>query len=306
MNFSGWIIYNGHLPGQKFLDFAQWLQQAAIQKGLQTTIYKNNDLLAHLQTTSCNILTNKTDSLPDFVIFTDKDIYLAKQLEYLGVPVFNNAQAIEVSDDKIATYQTLVKHHLPIPETIIAPKQFSRTIPIDPSFVQQAADTLGLPMILKEAYGSFGEQVYFIHSYDDLLAKVKALQGKPFVFQQYIATSYGKDKRLHVVGEKVVAAMIRKASNDFRANVTAGGTMQAYEPSREEVEMAVRAVKAIGADFAGVDLLFGPDESALVCEVNSNAHIRNIYDCTRINVADFIIDHIVHKLKNRERNRNDA
>src|SRR5699024_2463518 len=99
---------------------------------------------------------------------------------------------------------------------------------------------------------------------------------------------------------------IRKASNDFRANVTAGGTMQAYEPSREEGEMAVRAVKAIGADFADVELLLGLDESALICEVNSNAHILNIYYFTLINVAYFIIDHIDHKLKNRERNRNDS
>src|SRR5699024_6133662 len=134
---------------------------------------------------------------------------------------------------------------------------------------------------------------YLVHSYDDLLAKVQALQGRPFVFQECVMTSYGKDKRLHVVGDRVVAAMVREASDDFRANVTAGGAMAPYEPADEEAEIAVRAAKAVGADFAGVDLLFGPDGAALICEINSNAHIRNLYHCTHINVADFIIDHII-------------
>ncbi len=63
--------------------------------------------------------------LPDFAFFIDKDIYLARQLERLGVRVFNSSKAIEISDDKIYTYQMLEKQQLPIPNTIIAPKKIS-------------------------------------------------------------------------------------------------------------------------------------------------------------------------------------
>src|SRR5699024_6854952 len=199
---TGWIIYNGHLPGQKFLDFAEWLKQAAAKKGIDTSIYKNNDLLAYLHTTSLDILAKQSNSFPDFVIFTDKDIYLARQLELSGIPVFNSARSIEISDDKIASYQVLAEHRLPIPKTIIAPKCISHSLPVDLSFVQHASNTLSIPLMLKESYGSFGEQVYLFHSYDDLLAKVQALQGRPFVFQECVMTSYGKDKRLHVVGDR--------------------------------------------------------------------------------------------------------
>ncbi|MDY0408586.1 hypothetical protein [Paracerasibacillus soli] len=52
----------------------------------------------------------------------------------------------------------------------------------------------------------------------------------------------------------------------------------------------------MGADFSGVDLLFGENGQTLVCEINSNAHIRNLYDCTGINAADNMIKHVLTKL----------
>ncbi|MFW5676022.1 MAG: ATP-grasp domain-containing protein, partial [Acetivibrio ethanolgignens] len=64
--------------------------------------------------------------------------------------------------------------------------------------------------------------------------------------------------------------------------------MKAYEPTEEEKRLAVRACQALGLDFAGVDILFG-EAGPVVCEVNSNAHFKNIYDCTGVNVAEHIL-----------------
>ena len=297
MNLQGWIIYNGNLPGNKFLDFAEWVQEAAARKTSPTRIYKNNQLLSYLAGDQLGILQQTNLTLPDYVVFADKDIYLAKQLELLGVRVFNTAHAIGVSDDKIATYQYLAQQHLPIPRTIIAPKIFS-TGHIDTETIQLAIDQLGFPMILKEAFGSFGEQVYLIRSKVELFRKIESIQGKAFIFQEFISSSYGIDLRLHVVGNQVIAAMKRNNAEDFRANVTAGGSMEVYEPTEQEKALAITATKAIGADFAGVDLLFGPNNQPIICEINSNAHIRNMYDCTGINVADAMIDYILDTLSN--------
>nr|WP_087971811.1 RimK family alpha-L-glutamate ligase [Oceanobacillus rekensis] len=292
MNIKGWIIYNGNLPGNKFLDYAKMIEQAATAKGLETTIYKNNELLSLFSEGQLEIIGAPKNNLPDFVFFADKDIYLARQLELLGIRVFNSAQAIDISDDKIATYQHLAAKQLPIPKTIVAPKIFYKG-DIDSSLVQQIIENLSLPLIIKEAYGSFGEQVYLLKNMDEILHKMKEIQGKPYLFQQFIPSSFGRDLRLQVVGNKVVAAMERKNSDDFRANVTAGGSMNTYSPSIAESDLAISAVKAIHADFAGVDLLIGPGDTRLVCEVNSNAHIRNLLDCTGINAAVNIIDYIM-------------
>lgn len=295
MNLHGWIIYNGTLSGNKFLDYAEWIQQAAYARGSETTIYKNNELNPYLVSGESGLIKKKDEKIADYVVFADKDIYLAKQLELMGLHVFNSSQAIEISDDKIATYQHLTKAGLPIPRTIVYPKVFITTQP-DEDVINNAIKSLGFPMVVKESFGSFGEQVYLIHTREELWNKVNELLGKAFVFQEFISSSYGKDMRLQVVGNEVVAAMKRASKNDFRANVSAGGTMEAYTPTKIEREMAVQATKSIGADFAGVDLLYGADGSPLICEINSNAHIRNMYDCTNINVADFIMDYIINTL----------
>ena len=119
--------------------------------------------------------------------------------------------------------------------------------------------------------------------------------------QQYIAASRGKDIRIQVVGDQVVGAMYRYSETDFRANVTAGGHMCDYEPSEEERRLAIRAARAVGCDFAGVDLLFGED-GPLVCEVNSNAHFKNLLDCSGVNTAEEIMRYVIQQQDNQKGN----
>ena len=88
--------------------------------------------------------------------------------------------------------------------------------------------------------------------------------------------------------------MYRYSLTDFRANLTAGGEMKPYEPTEEEAALAVSASTAVEADFSGVDLLFGED-GPLVCEVNSNAHFKNLYQCTGVNTAYEILKFIKEK-----------
>jgi len=289
----GLIIYNGFLQGNKFLDFAEMLQHAAVHRGHHIQLKTNDELINDL--TGSHMFANKTNEL-DYVIFTDKDIYLANTLERARVPVFNNATSIEISDDKIKTYERLVDEHIPIPKTIVAPKTFGMNIHPEQPFLQHIIDSFQYPFIMKEAFGSFGEQVYLVRNETDVHYYLKKINGAPFVFQEYIEASYGVDLRLQVVGDRVVAAMKRSSESDFRANVTSGGTMESYVPTAYEAELAINATKAIGAHFAGVDILLGDRGKRYVCEVNSNAHIRNLYECTNINVAPDIIDHIEQQL----------
>lgn len=286
VSLQGWIIYNGFLESDKFIDFAVMLQEAARKRGHHATIIKNDEVLNVLNK---NTFQNMNPQLPDYVLFTDKDIYLANTLERMDVPVFNRAKAIEISDDKIKTYEKLADANIPIPDTVIAPKTFGKPITISHPFIKRMIEHFQYPFILKEAFGSFGEQVYLVHNDEQLQHYIKKIGGVPFVFQQYIVESHGVDLRLQVVGDEVVAAMKRTSQTDFRANVTNGGQMEPYKPNVDEMELAVNATKAIGAHFAGVDLLIGKNGERFVCEVNSNAHIRNLYECTNINVAPNII-----------------
>ena len=154
---------------------------------------------------------------------------------------------------------------------------------------------LGYPVILKEAFGSFGDQVYKVDDPKTLKRMLLELQKTPFLFQKYISTSHGQDVRVQVVGGKVIASMRRFSDKDFRANITYGGSKEKFEPDEKARALAIAACKAVGCDFGGVDLLFA-EKGFVVCEVNSNAHFKNLYDCTRVNAADAVIEYIVAKV----------
>lgn len=283
---NGWIIYNAFLKSDKFIDFANMLADAAKQKGHDIKIKTNQDL--HL------ILNSPTplQQSPDYVIFLDKDIYLAQALETKGIPVFNSAKAIEISDDKIKTYQRLALKQIPFPKTYVLPKTFGQTINDTSVIIDYILKSFSFPLIIKEAFGSFGEQVYLIKDDKALLKKIIQISDKPAMVQDFIHTSYGSDIRVQIVGDKVVAAMKRTSESDFRANITSGGKMTRHQVTKAEATLAIAASQAIGADFSGVDLLLGDQDTPLVCEVNSNAHIRNLLDCTGINAAHDIIKYI--------------
>ena len=305
---NGWLITNEFLHGNKYTEINQWLMKAAEMKNITLEIRTNAEILVDLRTENQIIskhnsnLNSKDDFIHslsdlDFILFWDKDIRLASYFEQLGIKVFNSSEAIAICDDKSLTHMCLHKAGIPMPRTILAPMTYANVGYTNYNFIKVVIKELGFPMIVKECFGSFGMQVYLAHNEEELIQMVENIGAKPFLFQEYVACSSGKDIRIHVVGEKVVTSMYRYSDNgDFRANITNGGKMKPYNPSLEEQELAIQCCKAIGLDFAGIDLLFGPNGKPLVCEVNSNAHFKNIYDCTGVNVADYIMDYILDNM----------
>lgn len=294
-NYNGWIIYNGNLNQSKFNDQVAHFNKIAASKGIELQMIKNNELFIAIKNGKSLIKGKYEGIFPDFVLFWDKDIALAKHLEKMGMHLYNSSDAIAICDDKGLTYEVLSNNGIKMPDTIIAPKVFIEVN--DFSVYDSVIEFLGFPMVIKECFGSFGAQVYMIKSSQELVGKIKELENKTYVFQRFVKSSYGRDVRINVVDGQVVAAMLRTSENDFRANISAGGKMEKYIPSEAEKNMAVRCCDIIGASFAGVDLLFGEDNEPILCEINSNAHMKNIYDCTGIDVADYIIDFIFKEVK---------
>lgn len=292
----GWLVYNGSLLSSKFMEVHNWYKQTAAEKGIILDLIKNTDIFSVIEQNQTIIKTENQYEKPDFILFLDKDVRLAKQLEQLGYRLFNKAAVVEACDDKIMTFQDLADHSVKLPKTIFSPLVFLESPELDHSFIDFLERELSYPMVVKEAFGSFGEQVYLVNNRRELLEKRKELLLRPHLYQEFIQSSKGKDVRIHVVGDKAVASMLRTSENDFRANVTNGGKMHKFEPPKEFEELAIQASRIIGADFTGVDLLFGEEGEPILCEINSNAHIKNIYDCTGIDVTGHIFDHILQKV----------
>jgi len=277
----GILIVNHALNGEKYSEQNRLYVDAANNLGIDLSIKTNADV-------------RPFDS--DFVLFLDKDILYARLLEQDGMRVFNSARSIALCDDKAMTYLALRKAGISMPQTLVVPMTYFKTDWTDNPFVAYAAGILGFPMIVKEACGSFGWQVWMVNNTQELIGQLNQCSPKRVILQKYISSSHGRDVRINVVGGKAVASMYRYSDTDFRANISSGGSMKPYCPNEKQIAVAVRACDALGLDFGGVDLLFGEQEEPILCEVNSNAHIKNILTCTGINVAESILAHIAHEV----------
>lgn len=273
---KGYLVVNEFLSNSKFNEIYDWLYKAFNNVGYNIDVYTNAELM-NLE------LIEK----PDFILFWDKDIILAKQLEDMGIRLFNSSASIAVCDNKALTYIKL-KDKIKMPKTIVAPMTYRNIGYINTGFIDRL--NIRYPMVIKECCGSFGKQVYLAHNRDEAANIVKNSK-EQLIFQEFISESMGRDIRINMVGDKAVASMIRYNDNDFRANITNGGKMIAYNPTKEEIKMAQEVCRFLNLDFGGIDILFG-DDGPLLCEVNSNAHFKNIYDCTGVNVADYIVEYI--------------
>ena len=265
----GWLIINAYLNKQKFNELFSMLAEAADQLEIKLKIVTNEEGWLYFA-------RGKQEEKPDFILFWDKDIRLAQMFEKNGFRVFNSAAAIAACDDKSNTFFSLYDSGIKMPKTIVAPKVFQLEGFPDATFFQEVALAKqygwGYPLVFKECNGSFGAQVYLVHDQEEMVKVIKHIGNRPFLIQEYIETSYGRDVRIQVVGGKVVAAMLRTKENDFRANITNGGSMQPYTPTKEQADMAIQVCDALKLDFAGVDILFGEKDEPILCEVNSNAH----------------------------------
>ena len=289
-----WLVVNGFIDSEKFRQIFAWLVQAAKNQGCMLEIKTNDMLLPELVMGEKHLLQGQR--LPQFVLFWDKDIRLARLLEKLGIRLFNCADSIEICDDKARTFLELLCHDIRMPRTIIAPKTFRTQGYPKLDFLPGVVKTLGYPVVIKECYGSFGQQVFLVHNGEELEECLRFIKNRPFLFQEYIAVSSGQDVRIQMVGQRAVAAMRRHHAHDFRANITNGGSMEAYEPDAAQLHLAKQVMEILSLDFAGVDILFGEGGEPVLCEVNSNAHFVNIFQCTGVNTAEEIVRYCLESI----------
>lgn len=270
---TGILAINHYLKGKKFDVLHRHLAESAKKFSIDLKIKTNQELIFEKE-------------IYDFVLFWDKDVNLARTLEKKDIPVFNSASSIALCDDKAKTYLALSGIVLQ-PKTIIAPLSFFKTDYSD--FVRQSVEELGLPLVFKECFGSFGKQVFLCKTEKEILSHITE---KPFLLQEFIEASAGEDIRIEIIDGKCAAAMKRINSVDFRSNITNGAAAFAYEPTRKEICIAANACKKLGLTFGGVDILKG----GFVCEVNSNAHIINLMHATGIDIAPMIFESILKKI----------
>ena len=215
---------------------------------------------------------------------------VVRQFEQMDVYTPNTANGIANARDKLRATQILSRHNIAMPAT---------------AFVRNRADVRpaiervgGSPVVIKLLEGTQGIGVILAPETKVAEAIIETLHStnQNVLIQKFVKESRGRDIRALVVGDRVVAAMRRRAQGDeFRSNVHRGGTVEPVELDEAYQEAAVRSAQIMGLKVAGVDMLEGAD-GPLVMEVNSSPGLEGIETATQLDVAGAIIDHIADRV----------
>jgi RimK family alpha-L-glutamate ligase len=206
-------------------------------------------------------------------------------LRELGVPVWNDARAIERCVDKSMTSFLLARAGLPTPATWATELQDTAREIVR----REAAQG---PLVLKPLFGSQGRGLKLIRHEDDLPAPAEVVG--VYYLQRYVPspTDTFSDIRLLVSQGRVIAVMARHASH-WVTNIRRGATPVAFIPEARMKDLAVRAAAAVGANFAGVDMMFDSEGRPTILEVNSMPGWAGLQRVTLVNIASVLAADVV-------------
>jgi tetrahydromethanopterin:alpha-L-glutamate ligase len=220
-------------------------------------------------------------------------------LRELGVPVYNDARAIERSVDKSMTSLLLHVSRIPTPPTWATESQAQA------QRIAMREGAAGHALVLKPLFGSQGKGLQLVGHVDGVhhpLPAIDKAYGSLAYLQRFVPplTTPGFDWRVLVVGGRAITAM-RRVSAHWVHNVAQGARCEPADMTPDLAQLAERAALALGMDYAGVDLIPSAPQAAAtqpgnqVLEVNGVAAWQGLQRVTGFNIARAIVDDLLDR-----------
>ena len=210
---------------------------------------------------------------------------LLHALEALGVPMINHARAVERCVDKSMTSFLLHAAGIPTPPTFAGE---------DEAAARRWLARMAGERVQKPLFGSQGRGLVRFGP-DDPPPAVDAYAGVHYIQRFVGRASHWRDVRVMVVGGRAVAAMLRHGRS-WITNVRRGARCEAVPVTERLAQPALAAAAAVGADYAGVDLIEDETGMLFVLEVNSMPAWKGLQGVASCDVAGTLIDHVLTRI----------
>lgn len=233
-------------------------------------------------------------SCPDFAICRSIYPLLSRQLELMGISVFNNAHVAEICNDKARTYQYLASTGITM---------------VDSSFyksrqVQELLYHTEHPSVIKAVDGHGGGQVFLIQPEQEketgLMSEEKHTildgLGSSDVVMQPLIGSRHQDLRVYVIGQEILAAVLRTAKQGFKSNFSLGGEVRLYELLEEERRIVRTIINQFEFGMVGIDFIIGDEGKLIFNEIEDVVGARMLYQCSDINLVKHYLTFIKKQL----------
>ena len=206
-----------------------------------------------------------------------------RQFQKMGVFSILDHEALLRTRDKLSSLQLLADAGIGVPTTLISNNNY---------IIPELLDNLGsMPVIIKLLSGTHGIGVIKAEDRNSAEAIIESFQKlkQKVLLQEYIKEANGADVRVFIVDDKIVGVMQRQARpGEFRSNLHRGGSSFVVDLTDEEAQIALKAVKVMGLQVCGVDMLRSK-KGPLILELNASPGLEGIETTTGKDIAEKII-----------------
>ena len=295
MDRTGWLIYTRE-DAEKNTWFIEKLKSECLKYGITLKLVYSDDLQNEGSDAASLVdIMYKNCGIPSLAVNRSRLSSVSYELESRGVRVFNPASVTKTGNDKELSYKLAASLNIPyMPYLTVNDDGYGD--------IGNTARDFGYPLVLKPADGHGGKHVFLINDEPELMSSVSDIINDPShkpggkLILQRPCTLTGRDLRVYIVGNRIIAGMLRSSGpdNDFRANFSLGGTAALHTLTDTERLLTEKMIDALPSDFIGIDFIYDKDGNPIFNEIEDAVGSRMLYKETDIDIISLFADHIHH------------
>ncbi|MFD1414015.1 ATP-grasp domain-containing protein [Oceanobacillus jeddahense] len=280
---NGWLIYtiSDSIRNKSYID---WFIDEAKKQFIDLVLLRREDISIGIHHNKPVIYANGEEITADFAVVRTIDPLLNKQLEQMGITVFNKPIISETFNHKAYGYLAVQQLGISVPETYYFPANLTPSSP-----------PLDFPFVAKTAAGKGGDQVVMLDHQKEWEAYCQSTT-EAFVVQSPKNIQPGKDLRVFVIGKDIIAAVLRENANDFRANYSLGGKASLYTLNKTEKRTVQKIIDAYDFGLVGIDFMFTNAGELIFNEIEDAVGSRTLSKLSDINILKEYITYIKEKM----------
>lgn len=281
-----WLIYRKK-DAQQNLDYIQWFIKEADKQEINLQLVYREQLQLGINDKQLSLcLSDGTSDIPDFVIIRTIEPFLQTYFTGLGIPVFNNTETATVCNHKAYTYMEIQRLGIPVlPTFFLTADAFPNSPP------------LPYPFVIKPAKGRGGINVIMVKDKDAWNRAGDIFHKEELILQSTENIQLGKDVRVFVIGDAIIAAVLRSNTHDFRANFKLGGQATPFSLTAEMKEIIQTIINRFRFGLVGIDFLLKDTGELVFNEIEDVVGSRILSETTRINILEKYLKHVKENVK---------
>ncbi len=198
-----------------------------------------------------------------------------------GLVVVDEKIALGLGKNKYQNYMLFKKNGLFVPKTLM----------LDEKNLERAGEFMGDEIVVKNVSGKRGEDLYRVRKSEIGKLMRKLDRKQKYMVQEFVPIK--RELRVLIIGKNVLGAFYKETA-DWRHNISLGAKPVKEALSEEVMETALKAVRIVGTEIAGVDIAF-TEKGLFVLEVNRSPGFMGFEKATGVNVANEIVKYLEGK-----------